>query len=67
MKKLKGPKDLSYEARLKELGNFSLEKAQGGLIILMDGNKEKGTRLFSVIHTDRTRSNEHKLINGNCI
>jgi len=54
---------------LKELGLFSLEKAQRGLAhvykYLMAGNEEEGERIFSVVRTDRTRGNEHKLKTGN--
>lgn len=39
------------------------EKAQGhlisGLKYLMGGGEEEGTKIFSVMHTDRTRSNGH--------
>lgn len=67
MKLIKGLKHLLCEKRLRGLELFSLEKirVRGGSTgvykHLNGGFKENGARFFSVVPSDRTRSNGHSL------
>ncbi|RMC11413.1 hypothetical protein DUI87_11532 [Hirundo rustica rustica] len=63
MKMMMGPEHLLYDERLQELGLFSLReqrRLRGSSSVHINVSKA-GARLFSVVPSDRMRSNGHYL------
>jgi len=66
-KVIRGLEYLSYEERLRQLGLFSPKKRRlrrdltNAYLYLKDGCQEYGARLCSVVPSERTMDNRHKL------